>query len=278
MGRIRTIKPEFPQSESIGKLSRDARLLFIQLWTIADDSGRTRASSRMLASLLYPYDDDAPNLMKAWLAELARETMIDLYSAEGNSYLQICNWQKHQKIDRPSVSRLPEFDESSRVIDESSRGLDDGPRTVDLGPRTMDHGPSRAKTARVINPQVKTLYELYPKKIGKEAAIKAIEKALKMKTFEQLLLALQCYVRKISREGTDPQFIPHPATWFNQGRYDDEEFQPDYEVKNGSHANGSRPRQAGAGNQRIVSDEQAHQAWLSMSEQYRKANPWRDQA
>ena len=39
MARIRTIKPEFPQSETIGKLSREARLLFIQLWTLADDEG-----------------------------------------------------------------------------------------------------------------------------------------------------------------------------------------------------------------------------------------------
>jgi hypothetical protein len=70
MGRIRTIKPEFPQSQSVGRLSRDARLLFILLWTIADDAGRARASSRMLASLLYPYDDDVPKLIEGWLQEL----------------------------------------------------------------------------------------------------------------------------------------------------------------------------------------------------------------
>ena len=56
MGRIRTIKPEFPQSESVGRLSRDARLLFILLWTLVDDSGRTRGGYQLLASLLYPYD------------------------------------------------------------------------------------------------------------------------------------------------------------------------------------------------------------------------------
>ena len=59
MARIRTIKPEFPQSESMGRVSRDARLCFVMLWTIADDSGRLRGNSRMLASLLFPYDDDA---------------------------------------------------------------------------------------------------------------------------------------------------------------------------------------------------------------------------
>ena len=134
MGRIRTIKPEFPQSESVGSLSRDARLLFIQLWTIADDSGRTRASSRLLASLLYPYDPDAPMLIGSWLDELEKQEMVRRYTVEENTYLEVCNWMKHQKIDRPTLSRLPAFDEPSRILASSSRALDDGPRTVDHGP------------------------------------------------------------------------------------------------------------------------------------------------
>ena len=145
MARIRSIKPEFPQSESIGRLSRDARLLFIQLWTIADDSGRARASSRMLASLLYPYDDDAPKLMAAWLGDLEKGGLIRQYEVEGNAYLEIVKWLKHQKIDRPSPSRFPEYREDSTKPRESSRSLD-----ADLGPRTldMDLGPRTEEVAR----------------------------------------------------------------------------------------------------------------------------------
>jgi hypothetical protein len=139
MARIRTIKPEFPQSESMGRLSRDARLLFIMLWTIADDSGKARASSRMLASLLFPYDDDAPALIDGWLMELDAESCIARYKIEGSTYLQICNWLIHQKIDKPSTSRFPEFDESSRILanPRESSSVDLVPRTVDLGPVPM---------------------------------------------------------------------------------------------------------------------------------------------
>lgn len=139
MARIRSIKPEFPQSESIGHLSRDARLLFIQLWTLVDDSGRARAASRMLASLLYPYDDDAPELIDGWLSELEDEHMVRRYVVDGSTYLEITNWQKHQKIDKPSPSRLPSFDDGSALVEsprEPSRAL-----ATDLGPRTLDHGP-----------------------------------------------------------------------------------------------------------------------------------------
>jgi hypothetical protein len=116
MARIRTIKPEFPQSESIGGLSRDARLLFIQLFTIADDSGRSRAASRMLASLLYPYDDDAKDLIGVWLTELESMGMIVRYVVDGDTYLEIANWLKHQKIDKPSPSKIPPISEGSLIL------------------------------------------------------------------------------------------------------------------------------------------------------------------
>ena len=116
MARIRSIKPEFPQSESMGRVSRDARLLFVQLWCICDDHGRTRAASRMLASLLFPYDDDAPSLIDGWLAELQREGCVRLYEHEGSRFLEIPNWLKHQKIDKPSKPQFPAFGESSRIL------------------------------------------------------------------------------------------------------------------------------------------------------------------
>ena len=142
MARIRTIKPEFPQSESMGAISRDARLLFCLLWTVCDDEGRTRGASRMLASLLFPYDDDAPSLIEGWLSELESVQCIVRYSVAGSTYLQVCNWLIHQKIDKPSKSRLPAFGEGSRILAK--------PRETsapDLGPRTVDLGAGKAQQA-----------------------------------------------------------------------------------------------------------------------------------
>ena len=127
MARIRTIKPEFPQSESMGRVSRDARLLFILLWPICDDHGRTRADSRMLASLLYPYDNDEDSVSKttkadvdAWLGELEREGCIKRFVSGGSTYLEIINWLIHQKIDKPSKPQFPEPSENAR---EDSRNV-----------------------------------------------------------------------------------------------------------------------------------------------------------
>lgn len=153
MARIRTIKPEFPQSETTGKLSRDARLLFLQLFTIADDDGRARAASRMLASLLYPYDDDAPSLIDGWLTELESNDCIRRYQVEGSTYLEITNWLKHQKIDHPSKSRLPPIPDNFASPREASRTLSPDlnlvPSILDRGPSPEPREPSREQAKKI---------------------------------------------------------------------------------------------------------------------------------
>lgn len=141
MARIRTIKPEFAHSESMGRISRDARLCFVMMWTIADDAGRLRGASRMLASLLFPYDDDAPKLIDSWLCELEDENCIVRYLVDGSQYIQIVKWLEHQKIDRPSASKIPEFDEGSRIVSNDREGSCED---LDLGPRTKDQERANA--------------------------------------------------------------------------------------------------------------------------------------
>lgn len=132
MARIRTIKPEFQQSQSIGSVSREARLTFILLWPQCDDHGRVRANSRMLASVLYPYDNDAPEKMEGWLTELEAVGCIRRYVVNGHGYLDVPNWLKHQSIDRPQPAKYPAFvghSSNVRLIINERSHEDQGPRT-----------------------------------------------------------------------------------------------------------------------------------------------------
>ena len=66
-------------------------------------------------------------------------------------------------------------------------------------------------------------YSRYPKKIGKRAALKAYAAARKRSTWpttEDVLAAVEDQRR--SKQWSDPQYIPHPATWLNQDRWLDE--------------------------------------------------------
>ena len=220
MPRIRTLKPEFPQSESMGRVSREARLCFILLWTIADDAGRLRASSRMLASLLYPYDDDAPGKIEAWLCELEREGCVRRYEGDGNKYLDMPNWLKHQKIDRPSPSRIPPFVEGSRVLVEDS--------TTDLGPRTLDQdlgsGPRNPlKPPRGGETGFDRFWQTFPRKEGKKLAERAYRKATMKIGEDELLAAAGRYRDDPNRE---PEYTAHASTWLNQERWNNPPLPP----------------------------------------------------
>jgi hypothetical protein len=70
--------------------------------------------------------------------------------------------------------------------------------------------------------KIDLLYQAYPRKMGKGAASKAIEKALKKVSFETLKGAVEEYAAACKASGLEREFIPYPATWFNQERWDDD--------------------------------------------------------
>lgn len=72
--------------------------------------------------------------------------------------------------------------------------------------------------------ELQAIYEAYPRHVGKIAAIRAIQKALVRIDHPTLLDRVQRYAEKVRKDGTDKQYIPHPATWMNEGRYEDEEI------------------------------------------------------
>jgi len=60
----------------------------------------------------------------------------------------------------------------------------------------------------------------YPRKVGKAAAQKAFAKALRSTDAETIMSGVESL--RVEVAGKDPKFTPHPATWLNEGRWDDE--------------------------------------------------------
>jgi DNA-binding transcriptional ArsR family regulator len=67
--------------------------------------------------------------------------------------------------------------------------------------------------------QSEAIYEAYPKKVGRPAALRAIRRALAKHTFEFLLERTRLYAQTCN---SPTEFIPNPSTWFNQERFNDE--------------------------------------------------------
>lgn len=60
-----------------------------------------------------------------------------------------------------------------------------------------------------------TFWESYPRKVGRIAAQKSYEKAVKKHGAATILSGLSRFKFNLPEK----QFIPHPATWLNQGRF-----------------------------------------------------------
>ena len=63
-------------------------------------------------------------------------------------------------------------------------------------------------------------YSEYPRKVGKGAARKAWAKAIKKADVHYIISSASLYAK--STLGKDKEFIPHPATWLNGERWEDE--------------------------------------------------------
>lgn len=104
MSRIRTIKPDFWTDEKVVTISPLARLVFIGLWNFVDDFGRIPCSPVKLKMQILPADNaDFPQL----LAEISGSGLITIYAVDGKQYLQVNGFEKHQKIDKRTISKHP---------------------------------------------------------------------------------------------------------------------------------------------------------------------------
>lgn len=68
--------------------------------------------------------------------------------------------------------------------------------------------------------QAQLIWAEYPRHVGKGAAIVKIVSALKKVGFEKLLSRTKLYAEMTANK--ERHWIPHPSTWFNQERYNDD--------------------------------------------------------
>ncbi|MGW0626475.1 hypothetical protein [Streptomyces sp. NPDC002758] len=107
MARIRTIKPEFFTSLTIADLTPEQRLTFIGLWTHVDDAGRCVDDPRLIKAAIWPLDDRTAADIEIDLKALSESSLITRYTFNRKRYLAVTNWDEHQRINRPTDSKLP---------------------------------------------------------------------------------------------------------------------------------------------------------------------------
>ncbi|MDO8751584.1 MAG: hypothetical protein Q7K03_10665 [Dehalococcoidia bacterium] len=106
MARSRNIKPGFFKNERLADTGMDGRLLFAGLWTLADRDGRMEDRPRYIKVEIFPYDDGVD--IEGLLDSLHDGGFIQRYEAEGERYICVTKWDKHQNPHmKEAVSIIP---------------------------------------------------------------------------------------------------------------------------------------------------------------------------
>ena len=95
MARKRMIDPSIWESEDFSKLSYLGRLLWIGLFSNADDEGRGKANVAYLKSHLFAYDEElsVKDVEKA-LKEIATKISFRFYEVDRKRFYQLTKWDK----------------------------------------------------------------------------------------------------------------------------------------------------------------------------------------
>lgn len=233
--RIRSIKPEFWSSEDVAALPWEDRLLFIGLWSYVDDNGVGRDVEKLIVADLFPLEDDPRETLarvSRGLQTLSAASLITRYSVDGRPFLRITTWDLHQRIDKPAKSRYP-LPTCENAVPRDTLARPSRQSRETLAPGTEEQGnrgtgdkdiPSPDGEAAPLPRGFAEFYDAYPRKVGRQEALKAFIKATRSTKPTVIVAGALRYARDPNLP--DKEYIPHPATWLNRGGWDDEPCPP----------------------------------------------------
>lgn len=228
----RIIKESITTSESLAAVSADAERLFWRLVVKADDYGLYYGNPKILSSMCFPLNPPAEKKIQSLLAELVGQGMVGTYTSEedGKQYLKLLSWDKHQQT-RAKKSKFPlptSFDsicnqangkqmKSKVTVNGNGNGSESEKRETGTRPDGAGGIPSGFDR----------FWEAYPRRVGKQDALKAWgqlnpDDAL----VDQIVAGVERWKTCEQWTKDDGKFICYPAT-FLRGRRWEEDDRPD---------------------------------------------------
>lgn len=229
MARTRNIKPSFFSNDDLAECCAHTRLLFIGLWTLADKAGRLEDKPKRINAALFPYEEINCHEL---LVKLHGKKFITRYAVNGEPFIQINNFAKHQNPHpKEQASTIPEpaeiceavelHDEPCKEHDMSrSSFLQSIPSLSNpsSNPSISAAAPKRERGKKLEHPEFENFYSRYPHKIGRRAASDKFYEAIQIASLGELLNGLSRYIKT---KPPDRNWC-NPATWLHQERWKDE--------------------------------------------------------
>ena len=201
------------------KVQRLADHLFrgwVNILCLASKHGGKLPSIPDIAFCLRIPDDQADSLIQSLLDAGLLE--------EAGQFLTPHNWAARQYVDATNAQRQQRFRDKKRTQNEdvtNSNAVTSVTITALDTDTDTDTDSEKKKIKNTRSPKLaetsfSEFWNLYPRKTAKGAAEKAWLKAIQQADAQTILAGLRS-----SKFSSDPQYIPHPATWLSQRRWED---------------------------------------------------------
>ena len=151
MARKRMIDPSIWADDGFGTLSSDAKVMFIGLFSNADDEGRLPGEPKYLASIIFPYRGITTPKAQKILHEIEEKMKsVTFYRVELKSYIQFENFLKYQTLNKPTKSKYPQpqiTELSTGVLRETK-----GSTPVGLPPKRIEENLGNEERVKLVAP------------------------------------------------------------------------------------------------------------------------------
>lgn len=215
----RIIKESICTSDNIDQLSAFQETMFYRLIVTCDDYGRMDARPKILAARLFPLKDIRVTQIEDALRALTSAELVTLYTVDGKPFLQMNTWNKHQRV-RDSKEKYPSIESADIRGELPQVAASCGLNPIQSNPNPNPNpNPKNAHAHEAFD----TFWAAYPRKTNKQAAEKAFLKLNPDETLMQTILnAIEKQKKSDQWTKDGGQYIPHPGTWLNGRRWDDE--------------------------------------------------------
>lgn len=183
-----------------------AKIVMLSMARYANACGECFPSQQKLAEDTFLTDRTVRSAIR-WLVE---HGYLEVQARPNSSNLYVFTSMKETDMDHEEKF-------SSEVVSNITR--------LDIAKRSIANTTitSAEKSAHPHDtPFFQAFWHAYPRRIGKGAARTAFAKAMKVCDGDTIIQAALKYSKHCDSMGIERQYIPHPATWLNQERWEDD--------------------------------------------------------
>jgi hypothetical protein len=193
-------------------MPQSSQYLYYNLAMRADDDGFISNPKRIMRMIGCNDDDIKILTAKQYVIPFERGICV------------IRHWRIHNLI------RLDRYTETEYLQEKSSLDIENGKyklKTENVIPNGNQMIPQvrlgKDRIGNNIDDQFEKFWKKYPRKVSRKTAKNSWNKIkLTDDLFEKIMTSLEAYCQSEQWIKDDGKFIPHPATWLNQERWDDE--------------------------------------------------------